>query len=127
MVAIEKLDECREPERFSGWLMQIVRRRALNWLDARKLRDVADAPAADIAIPPPEAGESARLCAALGALTRVQREVVLLHDLEDWTHAEIAVAVGTTELMSRQHLHLARRALRRLLTDGDAPEIHHGR
>jgi RNA polymerase sigma-70 factor (ECF subfamily) len=128
VVAIEKLDECREPERFSGWLMQIVRRRALNALEARKLRDVAPTEnAAEIAIPPPEAGTQARLLAALAALTPVQREVVLLHDLEGWTHAEIADAVGTSELMSRQHLFAARRELRRRLAPEDAPEMRHGR
>ena len=42
LVAIERLDECREPARFSGWLVQIVRNRALHALDKRKLRDASD-------------------------------------------------------------------------------------
>jgi RNA polymerase sigma-70 factor (ECF subfamily) len=127
VVAIERLEDCREPERFSGWLMQIVRRRALNALDQRRLRDVAAKPGPERGqAPPPELGEQARLLAALGELPPVQREVVLLHDLEGWTHAEIAEAIGTTELMSRQHLSLARRELRRLLAPAATAEKRHG-
>jgi RNA polymerase sigma-70 factor, ECF subfamily len=57
-----------------------------------------------------------RLEAALGQLTEAQREVVLLHDLEGWRHAEIGerleLLVGTV----RSHLHHARRRLRQILT-----------
>ena len=28
VAAIERIDDCREPERFGGWLLQIVRNRA---------------------------------------------------------------------------------------------------
>src|SRR5919109_5464923 len=30
IAAIERIDECRHPERFGGWLLQIVRNRARN-------------------------------------------------------------------------------------------------
>ena len=53
-----------------------------------------------------------RLLAALARLTPVQREVVLLHDLDGATHAEIAEALGLSEVNCRQHLFVARRALR---------------
>lgn len=134
MIAIDKLDDCREPARFSGWLVQIVRNRALHALDKRKLRDaptmerpefasgrgiddiegaVAHVPASDVVL-------RGQLLAALKTLTPVQREVVLLHDLDEWTHAEIADALGLTETNCRQHLFTARRALRARLeaTDG---------
>src|SRR5690349_15054561 len=39
--ALEHLDDCREPARFSGWLVKIVRNRALHALDKRRLRDAA--------------------------------------------------------------------------------------
>ena len=35
-------------------------------------------------------GQRERLLTALATLPPTQREIVLLHDLEDWTHAEIA-------------------------------------
>lgn len=124
-VAFERLDTCREPARFGGWLLQIVRNRALNFLDKRRLRDVPDAEPTEpedttTAADPALAGTQRRLLAALDGLNETQREVVLLHDLEEWTHAEIAASLGISEVMSRQHLFTARKALRARL-DGDAP------
>jgi RNA polymerase sigma factor (sigma-70 family) len=58
-----------------------------------------------------------RLVAALDRVTQVQREVVLLHDLENWTHAEIAAALEMSEVMSRQHLFVARTKLREALAE----------
>jgi len=122
MIALERLDQCREPERFPAWLLQSVRHRALKHLAraSNHLRLVGgiDAPAA----PDGEPGlpfERSRLLDALGELNQAQREVVLLHDLDEWTHAEIAGALGISETMSRQHLFVARRAMRRKLgTEG---------
>ena len=53
-----------------------------------------------------------RLTAALATLTGIQREVVLLHDLEQWKHREIAESLGIPEGTVRSHLFFARRALR---------------
>jgi RNA polymerase sigma-70 factor (ECF subfamily) len=127
VVALERIQDCREPARFAGWFLQIVRSRALNWLDRRRLRDVA----ADDERPE-RSGETVRmqapglkdqLLAALQELSVVQRQVVLLHDLEDWTHAEIAGVLDLSEVMSRQHLWNARRSLRVRLAD-HAPQEH---
>jgi RNA polymerase sigma-70 factor (ECF subfamily) len=124
LAAFAKLDTCREPARFSSWLLQIVRNRARNWLDSLRLRDV---PAVETEPPPDpaapatsEPGARERLVAALSLLPPAQREVVLLHDLEDWTHAEIAATLEISEVMSRQHLFQARRTLRERLA-ADAP------
>lgn len=130
MTAIERLDDCRDPERFAGWLLQIVRNRARNARDHRKLRAASpldngqEAPA-DLS--PARQAEQAelrdRLLRALSALPEVQREVVLLHDIDGWQHREIAAALGCSEVMSRQHLFVARRALRERLGDaGDGGE-----
>jgi RNA polymerase sigma-70 factor (ECF subfamily) len=37
--ALERLDDCRDGATFGPWLRQIVRRRALNARDARRVRD----------------------------------------------------------------------------------------
>jgi RNA polymerase sigma-70 factor (ECF subfamily) len=116
VLALERIQSCREPARFAGWFLQIVRNRALNWLQSRRLRDVV----AEERRPPLRAaanltdasGIREQLIAALTELTETQREVVLLHDLEEWTHAEIANALTISEVMSRQHLWNARRRLR---------------
>jgi len=115
VVALERIHTCRHPERFAGWLLQIVRNRALNRLEARRRRDVGaerDPPQVASATLATPAGMERRLVQALDELSGTQREVVLLHDLEEWTHAEIADALGISEGMSRQHLFQARRVLR---------------
>lgn len=111
------IETCREPRRFLPWLLTIVRNEARNWLARRKHRDV---PADDVdeGTAEDDTPVSTRdwLLRALSALSEVQREVVLLHDLEGLTHGEIAASLGFSELMSRQHLFAARRTLRTLLT-----------
>jgi RNA polymerase sigma-70 factor (ECF subfamily) len=119
LIAFERLDTCREPERFAGWLLQIVRNQARNALVSRRLRDVpAQESSEELSSTSPMPDSSAfrsQLLAALALLSPVRREVVLLHDLEGWTHPQIADALELSELMSRQHLFLARRELRERL------------
>src|SRR5688572_11592110 len=50
IAALERLEECKDPDRFSGWLLRIVRNRALNLRRsqavraAQSLTDAATAP-----------------------------------------------------------------------------------
>ena len=130
LAAFEQIDTCREPGHFAGWLLQIVRNRARNWLDRRRFRNVpAEDPAegrVERAPPGVEPMLRGRLLRALGDLGAVEREVVLLHDLEGWTHPEIAMALGISEVMSRQHLFLARRQLRAQLGERVPDGESHG-
>ena len=119
--ALEKLEDCRDGATFGPWLRQIVRRRALNARDARRVRDVdslvpdiaagADDPLRDVENA--ELGD--RLTTALNTLTELQRAVVLLHEVDGRPHGEIAAIVGCSPGMSQQHLFTARKKLRRLL------------
>lgn len=121
MTAFERLDDCREPARFGGWLLQIVRRRALTWVESRGRREGGAGELLEEAVagPAPSGDVPLRrkLLEALDALTPTQREVVLLHDLDGWTHAELGQALGITENNARQHLFQARRLLRVRLGD----------
>jgi RNA polymerase sigma-70 factor, ECF subfamily len=130
VVAIDRIADCREPDRFSGWLLQIVRNRARNRVrDAKPRRmlplESADAPAVgggSVAGDGWDRGAERaelrdRLLAALKRLPEVRRNVVLLHDLEGWTHREIAERLELPEGTVRSHLHHARRQLRELLGD----------
>jgi len=118
--ALEKLDECRQPDRFVYWLLQIVRNRARNFLDYRRVRRTETLESVESEASGP-GGQAARLRLrleeAMGALSETQREIVLLHDLEGWDHRAIAENLGMSEVMSRQHLFQARRRLRDKLRD----------
>lgn len=121
LVALKRLDECRDPERFAGWFMTIVRNRARNLVRREVLRETDQVPlSASTGMPAPdkvaEAGDLKKaLREALSGLTEVQRQVVLLHDLEGWKHREIADRIGLPSGTVRSHLHFARKALREVL------------
>ena len=119
--ALERLDDCRNPGKFAAWLMQIVRNRARNYIDYRRVRQTVDldevaasgGAKTDRRVEQVELRET--LQEALAELTEMQRQVVLLHDLEGWKHREIAESLDVSEVASRQHLLNARRRLRELL------------
>jgi RNA polymerase sigma-70 factor, ECF subfamily len=121
VVAIERIDECREPERFAGWLLQIVRNRARNHVRRESVRHTLslDPGAPGREVSPAESAEREELrrhlLAALARLPESHREVVLLHDLEGWTHREIAERLALPAGTVRSHLHHARRLMRGLL------------
>jgi RNA polymerase sigma factor (sigma-70 family) len=119
----EHIDECRAPERVSAWLATIVRNLAHNRREFLHLRrvEVLD-PAGLLSKSRTESRAERedlwrRLTTALLLLSDVQREVVLLHDLEGWKHDEIAERIGISTLMSRRHLSEARKRLRLQLAD----------
>lgn len=127
VVSMERLDECREPDRFAGWFMMIVRNRAKNLLRREKVRE---SEAVTQWLPSGDPGPDRvtervllreRLSEALRALPPVQREVVLLHDLEGWKHREIAERLGMPSGTVRSHLHFARKTLRDRLGDLASP------
>ncbi|NIP59922.1 MAG: sigma-70 family RNA polymerase sigma factor [Gemmatimonadetes bacterium] len=121
VVALERLDDCRSPEKFGGWLLTIVRNRARNLLRRETIRATEPVPeSASTGRPGPdrEAERSelrSHLRGAIGELPEVQRVVVMLHDLEGWKHREIADHLGLPAGTVRSHLHHARKGLRRLL------------
>ena len=117
--AIERIDDCRQPARFREWLMQIARNRARNHLrdraygrhdpiDVLPLRSTQPQP--DVAAERSQLRD--RLLAAMAGLSEARREVLLLHDLEGWTHEEIAALLGLPPGTVRSHLHHARRFMR---------------
>jgi RNA polymerase sigma-70 factor (ECF subfamily) len=129
--ALERIDDCRDPARFGAWLRQIVRSQAKNYLRharVRRTEQLLDDTAVTEAESPVDAAERSdlrmRLLKALSTLPEAQREVVLLHDLEGWTHDEISERMRIPSGTVRSHLHFARRQLRELL--GDFTRNDHG-
>jgi RNA polymerase sigma-70 factor (ECF subfamily) len=126
------IDECRQPDRFAPWLSQIVRNTAHNRRDYLHVRTtepeesaahVASSGRTDARVLRGELRE--QLQGALSELGETQREIVLLHDLEGWRHAEIAAHLDVSETMSRRHLSDARKRLRALLGDYATLEPDH--
>jgi RNA polymerase sigma-70 factor (ECF subfamily) len=133
VIALERLDDCQPSEKFRPWLLTIARNRALDLLRRNRVRRyepldaTENAPGQVASAPSPSplrhtelADTRAHLEAAIATLTPVRREVLLLYDLEGWSHAEIAEHLQLAVPTVRSHLFLARRDLRARLT----PELH---
>ncbi|MGH7448054.1 MAG: RNA polymerase sigma factor [Longimicrobiales bacterium] len=128
--ALERLNDCRDPAAFAGWLRRIVRNRARSVRRREKVRQTEALESAGSTTSSRDPGRDLdrsemrrRLGTALGTLTDVQRRVVLMHDLEGYRHREIAVELDIPEGTVRSHLFFARRALREQL--GDAGQRGH--
>ncbi|MEZ4416831.1 MAG: sigma-70 family RNA polymerase sigma factor [Gemmatimonadota bacterium] len=121
--ALERLDDCREPDHFRAWFLSIVRNRAHNVRKYQQVRHTeplegeraggSSSPEADAE----RAEMRERTEEALKELTELQRSVLVLHDHEGWKHAEIGARLGISDGGSRFHLHAARKRLRSLLAD----------
>ncbi|HEX7558605.1 MAG TPA: sigma-70 family RNA polymerase sigma factor [Usitatibacter sp.] len=112
------LDRFRPDQPFGAWLYRIMANAALDLVRRRKVRDADELPES-IPMPfrdPAVSGElRERLHEALAQLTERQRAVIVMHDVEGFTHGEIGQTLGIPEGTARSDLHHARAALRRLL------------
>jgi RNA polymerase sigma-70 factor (ECF subfamily) len=130
--AMQHLDSCWPTEKFRAWLLTIVRNRAFDLKRRGRVRSVEvleEGTAQTRDASPLEMAERSelneRLSAAIGTLTDTQREVLMMHDVEGWKHADIASLLGLAESTVRVHLLHARRKLRTLLQTV-APESRQG-
>ena len=118
--AYRALDRFRSDQPFGAWLNRIVANASLDLVRRRKVREADELPET-LALPfrdPGEADElTRRLGDALSRLTDRQRSVIVLHDVEGYTHGEIGQMLGMPEGTARSDLHHARAALRRVLKD----------
>lgn len=118
--AYRALDRFRPEQAFGAWLHRIVANAALDIGRRRKVRD-ADSLPENVSLPmrDPAADDELRrrLVAGLGQLSQRQRAVIVLHDVEGFTHGEIGSMLGIPEGTARSDLHHARAALRLLLAD----------
>jgi len=113
--AVRALPRFRWESSIRTWLLGIGLNRARELL-RKHARVPTPAPEhAEAWVPPARTGERVDLERAIACLPDGYRTVLLLHDVEGFSHPEISerleIAVGT----SRSQLHHARRTLRRLL------------
>jgi RNA polymerase sigma-70 factor (ECF subfamily) len=129
LVALKRLEDNRDPDRFAGWLLTIVRNRARNLLRREKIRRTENL-SPDLSPGLGGPGEDLNrweirehVEQALEGLSEVRKEVLFLHDLEGWKHREIGARLGIPDGTVRSHLHFARKYLRERLTAlrGKAP------
>lgn len=120
--AFRKLEQFRGDAAFSTWLHRIAVSVTLNGLRRRKRmrsRERSLDDAVGLAAPDrraePELRE--RIREAVDGLSEIYRTVFLMHDLEGFTHEEIAQVLGVAVGTSKARLSRARAQLRELLGD----------
>jgi RNA polymerase sigma-70 factor (ECF subfamily) len=120
--AVRQLSGFRGESSLRTWLVGIAIRCALESCRRRVLAPAADPDtlATPPAVPPLD------LESAVAALAEGYRQVLLLHDLYGYTHAEISALMGIDEGTSKSQLSRARAALRRWFAR-DPQECSHGR
>jgi RNA polymerase sigma factor (sigma-70 family) len=107
----------RGDAKFGTWLTSIGVRTTLNYLTragAHESEPIGDVPAAGGDV----ASAVVDIERALAALPDHQRIVVILHEIEGFTHEEIAEQLGMAPGTSKATLSRARQTLRAALTEG---------
>lgn len=130
--AIRALPTFRGDARFSTWLHRIAVNAALQALRKAETRMKRETPTVDGTAPAdaavgPAGGDALlqeRLSSALDALPEGMRRVLILHDVEGYTHEEIGDVLGVTAGTSKSQLSKARAKMREMLSglDGEVRE-----
>lgn len=124
------LDSWRGDSKFSTWLHRVAVNRSLNALRrTRRIAAIESPIEDDSAIVPHDEGERTMLAASIEKaaqqLAPGARTVFYLHDVEGYTHEEIATELGITAGGSKSQLFKARAKLRKLLAPLiDVPAAH---
>ena len=121
---IAALGTFRHDASFSTWMTRIAIRAALDHLRRRSdIRDcAADAVMSDLAAAPSDVEGRIDLERLIAQLPSGCRSVLVLHDIEGFTHEEIATSLGVAVGTSKAHLFRARRLLRRWLAPDECKE-----
>lgn len=116
--AYQAMDRFDPGQPFGAWLNRIVSNAALDLARRKKVRNVeelSDSMPSPFRDPAEDAELKERLRNALAKLPERSRAVIVLHDVEGFTHAEIGEMLGIPGGTARSDLHHARQKLRGLL------------
>jgi len=114
----DALERYEERGSFIGWLKRVTARVALMRLrSVKRRREVAlEATLPSVDGPPDAAGTALRV--AVDALPNPLRSVLVLKEIEGYSHAEVGELLGISTGASRVRLNRAMRLLRKTLEDG---------
>lgn len=120
--AFDRLSQFRGEASVSTWLRRVTMSVSLNGLERVNTRRNRETPLDDMVIESPAIETDTldlkdRLTVAIGELPAAQRGVIMMHDVEGFTHQEIADALGITVSSSKVRLFRARARLRISLAD----------
>jgi RNA polymerase sigma factor (sigma-70 family) len=132
MTLMRRARTLRDPQAFGGWLKRVVANQAIDYLRSRRLLDLQS----DLPEGSTEWGTVDRdleayaiagpaLLQRLLALPPAARSVLVLHEVEGYTHAEIAEMFGMTESFSKSLLSRTLKRLRQELAPATEEALQH--
>jgi RNA polymerase sigma-70 factor (ECF subfamily) len=109
-------------ERLTAWMYRIARNAITDHRRTRARHPIADAPAGEAAMEPPEADDVAErlaenLAPFVALLPSPYREAITLTELEGRTQKEAAEMLGITESGMKSRVQRGRKKLRKMLED----------
>jgi RNA polymerase sigma-70 factor (ECF subfamily) len=113
---LEKLSTFRGEARFASWLTRIGIRMCQDHLRRDRKAPLSLVPSTDLVGGLPDYERRMDLENVLARMPERYRSVLLLHDVEGFTHGEIGELLGIAEGTSKSRLSAARRLGRELLT-----------
>jgi RNA polymerase sigma-70 factor (ECF subfamily) len=122
--ALRALPTFRGDSRFSTWLHRIAVNSALQAVRRSDTRQKREGPIPEHVTAPPAASDALlqrKLEWALDQLPEGMRRVIILHDVEGYTHEEIAEVLGVTSGTSKSQLFKARAKMREMLVSLERP------
>ncbi len=119
--AVRHVGDFRHDGNLAAWLRGIAVNVAREWLRAHRREGlrVVDLDPDELAMEASPHPVAADLEAAIALLPAGYRAVLVLHDVEGFTHADIAEMLGIAPGTSKSQLFEARRAVRRMLADSE--------
>ena len=118
--AFRAIDRFTPGQPFGAWLHRIMVNAARDLRRRRAVREtdeLSDAVAAKSEDWGTQISRATLLSAAIASLPERKRSVLVLHDVEGFSHAEIGDMLGIPEGTAKYDLHVARRMLRERLHD----------
>jgi RNA polymerase sigma-70 factor (ECF subfamily) len=123
--AVRALPAFRGDSRFSTWLHRIAVNTALHARRSRERKAGREEPLDDEFVTRPEGGDALlrlRLERAIARLPEGMRRVLVLHDVEGYTHEEIGEMLGVAAGTCKSQLFKARARMRQMLATAYEPE-----
>ena len=123
--AYRQLRQLREPSKFAGWLLGILRNKCRKHLSRRQPDSVPldEAPAPSTTDPEPEGGPLTEL---LGQLPLADREVLAARYISELSYSDIARTLETTVNNVRVRCCRARQRLRKLFEEAQSEAVQAG-
>ncbi|MBN2802259.1 MAG: RNA polymerase sigma factor, partial [Deltaproteobacteria bacterium] len=112
ILAMSKINTLSDPQYFSGWIIKITRNQSLNLLKKRKHHVLNDEVIKSDENNYEKISARNDLREAFKQITPLQRQVILLHEHEGWTHPEISKILEISVEACRWQLFHARNILK---------------